>query len=569
MKVRRVSISRLLFILMAVSLLVSDILVAVFIYNKTREALMDEINSNARSLSDCVARIVSPEDMVSLEVGDGESPGFVKMYQDLSIFVENSSAEYVYTLRLNQDGEFECVADPDPEEFAPVGEIYESTPSMIEAYDKKETTVSEPYSDEWGTHISSCSPILLDGEIVGLAVVDLNVDDINKKTGALAFSIVIIFFIVFIVVLLALSGVTIHIRKSFIKLNEKVEDLAGGDGDLTKEIDIKSGDEFEVIGENINRFIRQIRTLVQSISDTSSNIMVGGEKLGDTVSINTENISKMNASLTNLSAYMEECSAQSQLASDTLSKARDNIKSFAEELLKIGEKTDEESHAAMEASSTAAEHSTFAEETIVRLKAGIEKASEDARAIEEVAKITEQINVIASQTRMLSLNAQIEAARAGEQGKGFTVVATNVQELSGQIDNAVKEISVINQKALDAVTELLDQVSKITEFIETNVSKDYELFSELGAQYGNSTGFVKETMERLEKESNNILESISGIDSSISGITESVSESARQVNEVSLASEDISGSMQGLSDISKENSEESVSLSQNISKFKF
>ena len=52
------------------------------------------------------------------------------------------------------------------------------------------------------------------------------------------------------------------IRRAFKLLNDKVCELADGGGDLTKEIEMRSGDEFEAIADNINRLVAYIREIL-------------------------------------------------------------------------------------------------------------------------------------------------------------------------------------------------------------------------------------------------------------------------------------------------------------------
>lgn len=70
---------------------------------------------------------------------------------------------------------------------------------------------------------------------------------------------------------------------------------------------------------------------------------------------------------------------------------------------------------------------------------------------DEITNILEAIKAIATQTKMLGLNASIEAARAGEAGKGFSVVAKEIQNLSESSKETADSIMELTKKIQDSV----------------------------------------------------------------------------------------------------------------------
>ena len=103
-------------------------------------------------------------------------------------------------------------------------------------------------------------------------------------------------------------------------------------------------------------------------------------------------------------------------------------------------------------------------------------------AVDRIGSATEMIAGIASQTNLLSLNASIESARAGEQGKGFAVVVSQIQKLSQQANEAVKDIkSMVDNLTVnsDGTIQRMEEVQVVIQNQEKSVQKTEQVFADV------------------------------------------------------------------------------------------
>ena len=570
MKTRKLGMFTQLFLWLAVLLLLGNSLLGVLAYNRSETALFRQIQSNAKNIAQCAAMNVSGDLLCTLAEGDEGNEAYEIILEELALFRDNAEIEYIYTLRQLGEEQFIFVVDSDPEEPADIGEECESTDGLCTAFTEHITAADEePFTDEWGSHLSAYSPIY-DGEtVVGAVGVDISANWIEEQMRDLRNLVVIICIGTYVVSIVILGLLMMKFRKGMGKLNDKVKELASGSGDLTREIDIDTGDELEVIAGNMNAFLGQVRNLVKEVARSTEEILLTGEEMGVTVGENTRIMSNMNAEIADITDNMEVSAIASRELSENLSESAGKIAEFARNVEGIRENVQQANESAQAAAVMAKENRKNAMKSIEAMQERMRKTSKDVQKIEQVRKIAEEIGAIASQTRMLSLNAQIEAARAGEMGAGFAVVATEVGNLSNDIDASVTEINTINGQVLEAVGTLTDVLEEMIQFVSEDVAKDYDSFAALGEEYGITTDTIRQQMQEIGSQSAQISTDIADINRNVQQITATVTETAGSANDIASSTGQIAESLERLSSTSQMNARHSGRLNEQVKKYTF
>ena len=187
-----------------------------------------------------------------------------------------------------------------------------------------------------------------------------------------------------------------------------------------------------------------------------------------------------------------------------------------------------------------------------------EQTSLTNESVAKISSTTELITAIASQTNLLSLNASIEAARAGEHGRGFSVVASEIQQLSEQSNRAAGEIQNMISNLNTNATHTLDRMKAVQHIIEKqeyNIQKTSEIFHEVCNHIDQSASGMDAMMANSEKLEDIRTETVTVVQDSASLSEEnsaSIQEMMASIENIYHELGDISDKTKTLNTLSKE-----------------
>ena len=291
-----------------------------------------------------------------------------------------------------------------------------------------------------------------------------------------------------------------------------LKDIAQGEGDLSKQLIVKSNDETAELAHWFNQFIDKLTDMIVNIKNETTSLI----NFSGTLSHISREISDNS---NDMSSRMELEAASLAESSATLVEMSQTTKMLAEQARKI-------SHQIQTVEKEAIENYQKVESAVRKIQR-IEEGSQ------KVAGIASVITEIANQTNLLSLNAAIEAAKAGEQGKGFSVVADEVRILADRSNHSADDIRTLIEETVSEIASgatLIREVGESFKEIQEEfmrVSRQIEEFENAITEQEQGVNEITQGVEEITEVSSQNVESVLSVKTIVEEVVKGSDELSR------------------------------------------
>lgn len=550
-KVRKISIRTKILIPCIILVIAICLMQGVNAYRHVYFGMLEMGVEEAQMAANIAMSAVDGDTLTQIPDNFAETEGYRTMLADMRSMQKECGITYLYTLYAEGNQVYYSMDTDESELQNMPGTVFEKS------YDELASVFGgEPYAQdyidetEYGSLISVYLPIKnSEGEIVGILGSDYDAATVVERLERVRTGIIQLGIFCLVAAVLILVFIVNGILKGLKSINGKIYDLVHNEGDLTQKLHVTSGDELELIGNNVNALLEYIRGIVLEITQNSTQLDSSSRLVANRLTNAKDHVSNVSASVEEMSAAMEETSA-------SLVEINDSMKQIYQTTEDMAEKAESESGTAEDVMRKAQGIYTSAEadRQSARARAGEMAAAlhdkiEKSKAVERINDLTADIISITNQTSLLSLNASIEAARAGESGRGFAVVASEIGALASNSANTAKEINQVSSMVIEAVTELAAEADRMIQFLEQETVAGYDKLLENSLSYQKDVQRLNQTLQEFAEESALLKENMDRINASVDSVRVAVEESAEGITNVAQISVELN---QGMEDIESE-----------------
>lgn len=241
------------------------------------------------------------------------------------------------------------------------------------------------------------------------------------------------------------------------------------EGDLTKEVDVLTRDEFGQLSMNFNEMVNSLKNVLIEVEKSSFDLTESSVFLNENAQNNSQASEQVAETIQNLAFGADDQARNIQESTNTIKDMSDSTEVIVSSTHVVSDTANQALVKALEGNEVikkAVNQMTSIHVNVNELSHVVKGFGDRSNEISEIIQV---ITGIADETNLLALNAAIEASRAGEQGKGFAVVATEVRKLAEQSAESSKQITKLIRNIQEEAKSAVNSMGTVTKEVEEGI----------------------------------------------------------------------------------------------------
>ena len=258
-------------VLLAVLLSTSSLCVVTMVFGQS--GVKHAIQQRMIDIANCASGSVNGDSLKRITVNEISSAGYHNINNTLAIFLNNIEPQYIYAIRIEDDGRFTISVDPSMESTQEFGATIETTDALISASKGTAAVDNFPTSDKWGTYYSAYSPVFdSNGDVAGIIGVDFPKEWYEEQLRLQRRMIFITYLVILFVCLPIIGVMCLLTIRTITRPIDQLTSVASQyqKGDFSHEIEIYDEENMGILSSALRSMASSLTAQIQKAEEANN-----------------------------------------------------------------------------------------------------------------------------------------------------------------------------------------------------------------------------------------------------------------------------------------------------------